>query len=173
MEWHVSSYWSNFVYKTVQLMTQGNELYTGGSPNWSIITTWFLVRSWGVLHTSTPSMFGMFFGTCLEVVWRFCTNNQFARWVWPSMNLSKWIALSITYKHCLQACTLTSGKKLLMIYAKQPMKMHKGPTPNKMSHWVKGWALIFCVCTHLRYTVITFNHTVNFLASKTVLTRVL
>ena len=34
----------------------------------------------------------------------------------------------------LQAYTIASGKKLLMTYAKQPMKMHRGLTPNKLSH---------------------------------------
>ena len=32
--------------------------------------------------------------------------------------------------HCLQACT-TSGNKLSMLYAKQPMENHRGPTPNE------------------------------------------
>ena len=45
---------------------------------------------------------------------------------------------SFQFKHYLQACT-TSGRKLLILYAKQPMEDHMGPNSNKKSHMV--WCL--------------------------------
>ena len=45
---------------------------------------------------------------------------------------------SFRFKHYLQACT-TSGENLLILYAKQPMEDHRGPTSNKKSHMV--WCL--------------------------------
>ena len=37
---------------------------------------------------------------------------------------------------------MTSGKKPLLLYAKQPMRNYRAPTPNKKSHWVQG--LLYC-----------------------------
>jgi hypothetical protein len=45
----------------------------------------------------------------------------------------KSIDLSSKVKHYLQGCT-TSVQKLLILYAKQPMKNHKAPTPDKKPH---------------------------------------
>ena len=43
---------------------------------------------------------------------------------------------SIKFKHYLQART-TSGSKMLILYAKQPIGKHRAPTPDEKSHWVK------------------------------------
>jgi hypothetical protein len=45
--------------------------------------------------------------------------------------------LFIDIKHYLGARTITSGKILLNLYRKQPMKEDKGPTPDARPHWVK------------------------------------
>ena len=41
------------------------------------------------------------------------------------------------FKHYLRGCT-KSGKKLLILYAKQPMEYRRGPTPDEKFHWGKG-----------------------------------
>ena len=46
-----------------------------------------------------------------------------------------------SFKHYLQACT-TSGKKLLMLSAKQPLEYHRGPTCDEKSHGVKRITLL-------------------------------
>ena len=42
--------------------------------------------------------------------------------------------LFIQIQHYLQASTITSGKNLLMLYAKQPIENHSKPTPHEKSH---------------------------------------
>jgi hypothetical protein len=42
--------------------------------------------------------------------------------------------LFIDFKHYLGARTITSGKILLNLYRKQPMKEDRGPTPDARPH---------------------------------------
>ena len=41
---------------------------------------------------------------------------------------------SFKFEHYLQAFTSTSGNKLRITYAKQPMENHTGSTPDEKSH---------------------------------------
>ena len=52
-------------------------------------------------------------------------------------NELKKVALHSNSNINLQACT-TSGKKVLILYAKQVVKSHRGWTPDENLHWVKG-----------------------------------
>ena len=98
-----------------------------------------------LLHTLTPSMFDK-----ISVhSWRFkprtlymgslsiklmLTCQEVLKWVWLSMNQTR--ILFIEIQTLPQACT-TSGKKSLILYAKTPTENHRGPSPNRKSHWVK------------------------------------
>jgi hypothetical protein len=117
-------------------------------------------REFVVLHTTT-SMFSKFCGACLEVVWRFeqrtfykgslrikltLACQEVPEWAWPSMNWNT--SFKFKFKHYLRACT-TSGKKSLLLYAKQLMENRRGPTPNKKSHKLKVIPLLSA--THSKY----------------------
>ena len=99
---------------------------------------------------------GQICGACLGVVWRFrqttfyfgslrvkiilaCQQvlNEFGP-QWTEMGCS-----SFNFKHYLQACTITSRKTLLVLYAKQPMKKHeRDKNINKKSHLVMTFELV-------------------------------
>ena len=38
------------------------------------------------------------------------------------------------FKHYLRACTITSERRLLILYEIQPIENHRGPTPDGNSH---------------------------------------
>lgn len=43
----------------------------------------------------------------------------------------------------------TAGKKLLILYANEPIKNHKGPTPDEQFNCIKGISDMMVVPTHV------------------------
>ena len=63
-------------------------------------------------------------------------------WNELALNELNKVALLFKFKNHLQACIITSEKKLLIVYAKQPTGNHRGQTRDANSRWVKGW--LYC-----------------------------
>ena len=102
-----------------------------------ILFNWELV----VLHSS-PRMFGEFSvhaWKCGVSEWRtyYIASLRVKLILACSEEVLKWGYSSFRFKHYLRACTITSGKVLLVSHAKQPMENHRGPNPCKSSHWVE------------------------------------
>ena len=108
-----------------------------------ILFNWELV----VLHSS-PRMFGEFSvhaWKCGVSEWRtyYIASLRVKLILACSEEVLKWGYSSFRFKHYLRACTITSGKVLLVSHAKQPMENHRGPNPCKSSHLSWSITLIF------------------------------
>ena len=116
---------------------------------------WPFIGSWLFCIPHLPCLLS--FGACLEVVlWRLQQSTfsisslrvkyilaweEVLKWVWPQCTDIE--CSPFKFKHYLQAST-NIGKEQLIFYAKQSMENHRGPTPDKKSHWISGSPYYCC-----------------------------